>query len=344
MTAAFQAALVNASFGDPGVYLELPFERRALLFDLGDLTGLPPRKLLRVRDVFVSHTHMDHFGGFDHLLRVCLGRHQGIRLYGPAGFIDQLEHRLASYTWDLVGNYPTELVLTAHEIDGQGGLRRACFSSRRHFQRQALPDVAAGSGILLETPQFHVRAAPLAHHAIVSLAFAFEERMHIHVRSNALRELGLPTGPWLTGLKQHLRAGAPDDTPIRVHWRRGESTEERTFPLGRLKHEVLQFAPGHKVGYVTDVSDTAANRARLQGLLADVDLLFIESVFLQADQALAERKSHLTARAAGEIARAAHARAAVPFHFSTRYLGREEALRDEFTRAWRGESCAPDRS
>ena len=75
------------------------FERRALLFDIGDITVLAPRQLLRVSHVFGSHTHMDHFAGFDHLLRLLLGRDKTVALYGPSGFIDRVEHKLKAYTW-----------------------------------------------------------------------------------------------------------------------------------------------------------------------------------------------------------------------------------------------------
>ena len=71
-------------------------------------------------------------------------------------------------------------------------------------------------------------------------------------------------------------------------------------------------------------------------LLADVDLLFIESVFLHADLAHAERKNHLTARQAGEIARRVRAKAVVPFHFSPRYEGRSAEVIAEVQAAWRG--------
>src|SRR6185312_3253880 len=124
------ASLVNREFGDPGVFIDLKFERRAILFDIGDVTALPTRKLLRVSDIFVSHTHMDHFAGFDHLLRVCLGRDTGVRVYGPAQFIGQLEHKLHAYTWNLVQNYQTDFVITAHELGADGRLWRANFRSR----------------------------------------------------------------------------------------------------------------------------------------------------------------------------------------------------------------------
>ena len=335
MRPAFDAQLVNRPFGDPGVYIDLKFERRALLFDIGDVSALPARKILRISDIFVSHTHMDHFCGFDHLLRVCLGRDTGVRLYGPPRFIEQLEHKLAAYTWDLVENYQTDFVIIAHEMNAQGRVQRARFRSRRRFEREVLPDVLAHQGVLLEEPLFQVRTIPLEHHDITSLAFAFEERVHINIWKNRLEELRLPTGPWLTELKRHVRSGAPDDTPIQVHWRTRDGSKERIFSLGELKQKVLEFVPGQRVCYVTDVADNERNRSAVANFARGADLLFIEAVFLDVDREHAERKSHLTARAAGGIARASEVKSAVPFHFSPRYLGRADELAQEFAGAWR---------
>lgn len=335
MRPIFNAHLVNRAFGDPGLYLDLKFERRALLFDIGDITALSTRKLLRLSDVFVSHTHMDHFAGFDHLLRVCLGRDTGVRLYGPPNFIEQVGHKLAAYTWNLVDTYQTEFVIEAYELHQESVVKRARFSSRRRFACEHLGATQTIGGLLLKEPQFKVRALMLDHHGIPSLAFRFEEEMHINVWKNRLEEFGLPTGPWLTDLKRLAREGAPEDTPVRIYWRTREGSREENVPLGLLKERVLEFVPGERVAYVTDVAGHEQNAARLIEFLRAVDVLFIESVFLSEDGEHAAKKAHLTAQQAGRIAQAAGVKHAVPFHFSPRYLGEQARLEQEFELAWR---------
>ena len=44
MSRHFDPHLVNDPFGDPALYVQLVFERRALLFDMGDLSRLSPRQ------------------------------------------------------------------------------------------------------------------------------------------------------------------------------------------------------------------------------------------------------------------------------------------------------------
>lgn len=68
-----------------------------MLFDLGDIASLSPRKIQRLGHVFVSHAHIDHFVGFDRLLWVLVGRDKLIHLYGPNGFIDHVHHKLRAY-------------------------------------------------------------------------------------------------------------------------------------------------------------------------------------------------------------------------------------------------------
>ena len=340
MRPIYQAELVNGPFGDPGLYIDLKFENRALLFDLGDISALPTRKLLRISDVFVSHTHMDHFSGFDHLLRVCLGRDTGVRMYGPRNFIDQVEHKLHAYTWNLVENYVCDFTIVVHELGASEIVQRARFRTRNRFEREPLPQMTRSGDVLLQDAQFHVRAQPFDHHGLPSYAFAFEEHTHLNVWKNRLEELGLPTGPWLTELKQRVRARQPDDTIVDVTWRTREGSHTESFPLGELRRRVLESVPGQRVVYVTDVAGHEDNRRRMISFLRDADVVFIEAVFLDGHREHAERKAHLTAAQAGSIARAAGVKAAVPFHFSTRYFPNEDALRDEFERSYRGDRSA----
>src|SRR3954466_13840429 len=135
MKPLFPPRLVNDPFGDPGLYIDFLFDRRALLFDLGDLSPLSARQLLRVSHAFVSHAHMDHFAGFDALLRILLGRDKVLHLFGPPEFLDRVEHKLAAYTWNLVGGYASDFVVRATEAQADGGLRSADFRSRDGFRR-----------------------------------------------------------------------------------------------------------------------------------------------------------------------------------------------------------------
>lgn len=332
MRPLFEPRLLNDSFGDPGLYVDFRDERRALLFDFGDVSRLPPRKLLRLSHVFVSHTHMDHFVGFDQWLRVVLGRKERITLTGGPGFIDRVEHKLAAYTWNVVHRYDVPLTIEVREALPGGGGRRAQFGSLQRFERTADAAWTRNEDVLLAEENFRVRARFLDHDILV-LAFALEEGMHVNVWKNRLAEMALPTGPWLRDARHAILAGAPDDTPIAIRWNDHIGHHDRTRPLGALR-PAFECVPGLRIGYVTDTRYTEANLAALDGLLADVDLLFIESVFLQEDVAHAERKNHLTARQAGEIARRVRARAVVPFHFSPRYEDRSAEVSAEVLAAW----------
>jgi len=147
------------------------------------------------------------------------------------------------------------------------------------------------------------------------MAYAMTERTHLNVRPEALAAAGLEPGPWLNALKQAIRTGLPDDTPIAVR-----PADRR--PLGALRAELITVTPGQKVAYVVDALFSPANAAAVVRLAAGADVFFCEAPFLEEDLEQAARRYHLTARQAGALARAARVRRLQVFHFSPRYEGR----------------------
>ena len=138
MRPLLHATLINGRFGDAALYIETLFERGAVLFDLGELANLAPRKILRIEHVFVSHTHMDHFIGFDRLLRLQVGRKGKINLCGPEGFIDHVRHKLHAYRRNLVENFAHDLILVVTEIDNSMAARTCASVAKADFQMKHL--------------------------------------------------------------------------------------------------------------------------------------------------------------------------------------------------------------
>ena len=323
-----EARLINGPFGDPGLFIDFRYGRRAILFDVGDLSALSPRELLRVSHVFVTHTHVDHFAGFDHLLRLCLHRNEPLHLCGPAGFAERVAAKLAAYTWNLLDDTSPDFVISASEFDGRRIARRWDFHARAAFRRREREPPDLPADILLREDDFRIEATVLDH-GIPCLAFALRETMRINVWKEGLNSLGLPVGPWLNVAKRAVRRGEPDHFLIEA--------PGQALSLARLKDKALRIAPGQRLAYVTDAAGHAANAEKIVGLARHADTLFIEAAFLDADSDLAEQNRHLTAAQAGAIARRAGARRIAPFHFSARYLEREDDVRREVLGAFAGE-------
>jgi ribonuclease Z len=313
-----QPRLVNEPFADPGVYLDFRYGRRAILFDLGDLSPLSSRELLRVSHAFVSHAHVDHIAGFD---RLCLHRPSPLTLIGPPGFTNQVEHRIRSFTWNLLDENSVDFILRAMDYDGLRLLCAAEFHAREAFARRSGEPPSFPEGIAWAEDDFRIEAVALDH-GIPSLAFAMKEVLQVNVWRGRLNELGVYPGPWLNVAKRAVRLGLPDDHAIDI-------SDNKTLTLGELKGRALRIAPGQVVTYVTDAAPHEENRAKILQLARRADQLFIEAVFLECDRPLALASHHLTAWEAGAIAREAEAKHVTPFHHSARYLSEPEILRQE---------------
>ena len=232
MTWLVQPTLINEPFSDPGPFIDFRFGRRALLFDLGDLSTLSPRQLLRVTHSFVPHTHMDHFAGFDRLLRVCLHRAAPLHLIGPAGFADRVERKLRSYRLNLLDARSVDFVIIAAEFNGAGFDRICEYRAREAFRRHDLAKVQQSPGLLLDEDEFRIDGAMLDQ-GIPCLAFALTEKLRVNVWREGLRQLELPVGPWLREAKRAVRQGAPADRQISI-------PDDLSMPLGVLRQGALR--------------------------------------------------------------------------------------------------------
>lgn len=336
MRSAFLPQLVNGPFGDPGLYVALRWQGSALQCDLGSLDRFPAAEILKMTHVFVSHTHIDHFCGFDRLLRLFLARDAAVELFGPRGIIDNVIGKLAGYTWNLVDGYP--FVLTVHEVD-PAGVRSVRLPASEAFAAQDL-GTRPFTGVLYDEPAFRVHTVHLDH-KIPCLAFAIVEKKHMNVRKDALQHFQIPAGPWLNAAKHALLTDQPDDTIISVQWRDGTVIHQRELRLDELRDQLIVETPGQKLVYVVDTLFSRQNAARIADLAQDADLFFCESLFLDADRDQAQKRYHLTARQAGTLARLAKVKRLQIFHFSPRYEGMADRLFAEADAAFQG-TLAPD--
>ncbi len=328
MRPSFHPRLINDPFSDPGLYIPFLFEKRALMFDFGELYALSPRDLLKISHVFVTHTHMDHFIGFDTLLRVFLGREKELHIFGPPDFFTHVEGKLAGYTWNLVNEYQNNFTLKVTEVHPDKTLTRMYICKDR-FRPEGQQIRGPFSGILWREPSFYVEAA-LLDHRIPCLGLSLVENFYVNIIKEGLKELGLPVGPWLNRFKKALYEREDPESDFHVAWEEGGTViKKEKFNLGELARKIATISPGQKITYITDIIGSPENYEKVIKLASKADHLFIEAAFLDCDKETARKKYHLTAREAGELAKMAEVKQYTLFHFSPRYNHMAEEIEKE---------------
>lgn len=331
MRPSFNPRLVNGPFEDPGLFIPLTYHKRALLFDLGDLSPLSPGDMLKITHVFITHTHMDHFIGFDQLLRLLLGRGKEIRLWGPRGFLKNIRGKLQGYTWNLVHNYTEGLNIKATEIRSQSCITQT-FRCQDGFSPSPAESESLCAPYAYEEPGFIIQTAILDHQ-IPSLALAMEERFHINMIKPRMEAMGLAVGPWIAQFKKLLFEDADASTEIEVQFTDSRSGQNK-FSIGELTDKITRITPGQKIAYIADALYSAENVEKIITIAHKADHLFIEAAFLEEDRETAKDKCHLTAHQAGTIARKADVREMSIFHHSPRYMDKGQLLRNEAMNAF----------
>ncbi|MFB7877706.1 ribonuclease Z [Nocardia sp. NPDC056064] len=168
--------------------------------------------------------------------------------------------------------------------------QRLRYATSYHDEPSLVEHPVSGARETLQGNGFTITALPLAH-SIPTYGYRLAE----------------PDG------RAHLPA------KLREHGITGAAVRELS---GELLAECTTPKPGQKFAFVMDTGLCDNVFALADG----VDLLVIESTFLDTETEQAAERGHLTARQAGEVARAAGVKTLVLTHFSERYTESDDSL------------------
>ena len=231
--------------------------------------------------------------------RICISHFHGDHCLGLPGMI----MRLALDQ----GHLPVPIHYPAA---GEEYFQRLCLATAGQEDVEVIPHPVNGPGVIHVDREFSLRSAPLRH-TVDAVGYRLDEPDGRHFVPERLAAFGIE-GPAVGHLRDHGSI----------------VVDGRTVTLD----EVTEPRFGQSFAYVLDTAwcDEALDLAR------GADMLLCESTFLSADEHLAAKYGHLTARQAGRLAAEAGVRLLVLTHFSPRY-GDEQAFADEAALEFAGE-------
>jgi ribonuclease Z len=309
--------LVNGSTGDPALFVDYPGRDDAILFDAGENCSLDSKALGDLGVVFLSHHHVDHFIGFDRIVRANLDRDKALFVYGPEGTIRKVYGKIKSYDYPF---FPFQkVVIKVHEVL-PGVMRSAILECSRKFPKPEIQEVEWSGPIIHATDDLHVEAV-LVDHTTPCLSFALVQEAGIHPDPVRLSAGPLATGPWIGEALKRLRAGEPGDGKLNV--------QGQMYSLAQLGSTYFTTLPGTRIVYVTDTAWTDTLRPSLLRLAHKAARLYCDSFYAHEQLPNAVQHRHMTAIQAAEFAREAEVEQLVLIHFASRYAGRYQSLVDE---------------
>jgi len=309
--------LLNGSTGDPVLYIDYPGRNDAILFDAGENTALGLDRLTDLAAVFITHHHVDHFIGFDRIVRANIDRDKTLQVYGPKGTISKIYSRIKSYDYQF---FPFQkIVLDIHELH-QNRMDTARLECTRRFPRPKIQQADWTEPLVYENDVLKVEAVHVDH-TVPCLAFAVVERPVLMLDEARLAVAAIARGSWIGEVIKQIRQGAPPETLIPVN---GEPQ-----PLGRLVRECFRPSRETRIAYVTDTAWSEPVRPDLLRLAGGAKRLYCDSFYAQEHLRQAETHHHMTAVQAAEFACAADVQELILIHFSTRYEGRYERVVEE---------------
>jgi len=309
--------LINDKFEDPGIVIEVENLGDYLLFDIGNIYNLDRHLIKKINKIFISHTHMDHFVGFDYLLRNKLGKAQTVDIYGISPLADNVYCKLQGYTWNLV-EFEPQLIFNVTQLN-EGLFEKYSLDIKKKFPKDFVKEWKADPNTIYENEYYRVRYAVLDHKIWV-MGYSFEYKDRLFLKKEKIKELPLK-GKEIGEFKNFLQNEENKGKEFKIG--------DKSFSYEFLKEEYSYIQKGIKISYITDVIYSEENKKKIVELVKNSDYLYCESVFLEKDEEQAKKVYHLTTKQTAEIAKEANVKNLVVFHFSRRYGKNKEILLNE---------------
>lgn len=277
-----------------------------LLFDCGGdcLTELPFPEVQTIDQLFFSHLHMDHVGGFDHFFRATYDRtSKPNRSWGPPQTAAILQHRFQGYLWNLheemTGSWEVTEILPSALVT-----RRYELNEGYAVAHEA--DVRSYAHTILETEIYSIEALTLDHRT-PSIGYLIREPARRNIDLAKLAELGLQPGAWLKSVKdESIATGEVDIGGVRRS-------------LAEVRALLLSETPGDSLAYLTDFLLDEAGMDEVAARLHGCRVVICDGQYRHADLTLAHKNFHMTTVLSATLAQRAQIGELVLFHLSDRY-------------------------
>ncbi|WP_297454366.1 ribonuclease Z [Persephonella sp.] len=309
--------LINEKHEDPGIVIEIDSIGEYILFDVGNIRRLDRHLIKKINKIFITHTHMDHFIGFDNLLRNKIGKEQTVEIFGIAPLADNVYCKLQGYTWNLVETEP-QLIFRLKQYN-DGLFETFQYDIKRKFAKDFIREEKAKTDVIYENQYYRVRFAVLDH-KIPVMGYSFEYKDRFLLKKEKINELPLK-GREIGEFKEFLQNQENKGKKFKIG--------NKEFDWEYLREEYGYIQKGIKISYITDVVFSEENVEKIVQLIKGSDVLYCESVFLSEDKEQARKVYHLTTDQTAYIAEKANVKKLIVFHFSRRYGNNKEKILNE---------------
>ncbi len=305
---------LNSPFDDSGIFVRNVYMKKALLFDCGRLGNIDNSEINDISHVFISHTHIDHFSGFDRFLRTALLSGNKLTFFGPSGFINNVKGKLASYTWNLIYDYDITFIVI--ELS-ENGMKGAEFAAKNGFKEESF---TVNNNHLILNDDFSLEYE-FFDHGTISAGYRVKEPKRISINKDKMEEYGFVKGPWVKLLKEALLYNKSNDI-INVNTVYGI----KQYYINELAEKLAEYPVCQDITYITDIAPSFSNYKKAVKLAKDSYILLIESVFMNNDVIHAIEKNHLSIGVSKAVYKNSNSTYVSFGHFAPKY----DRMRDVF--------------